>query len=90
MDNYICINGKKAELTEEQLKKLGIKLKMLSSFDRQDNGSTYYSIISTGEIAANKEHNNDYNCISHFSLQGGLLCLLCRYGLEAIRKGGCF
>ena len=27
MDNYIVINGKKAELTEEQLEKLGIKVK---------------------------------------------------------------
>ena len=26
MDNYIVINGKKAELTEEQLEKLGIKI----------------------------------------------------------------
>ena len=65
MDNYICINGKKAELTEEQLKKLGIKLETFSSFDRQDNGGTYYSIISTGEIAANEEHNNEYNCIQY-------------------------
>lgn len=65
MDNYICINGKKAELTEEQLKKLGIKLEMLGSFDRQDNGDTYYSIISTGEIAANEDQNNDYNCIHY-------------------------
>ena len=65
MDNYICINGKKAELTEEQLEKLGIKLEMLGSFDRQDNGGTYYSIISTGEIAANEEQNNDYNCIHY-------------------------
>ena len=65
MDNYICINGKKAELTEEQLKKLGIKLEMFGSFDRQDNGDTYYSIISTGEIAANEDQNNDYNCIHY-------------------------
>ena len=65
MDNYICINGKKAKLTEEQLKKLGIKLEMLGSFDRQDNGGTYYFINSTGEIVVNKEHNNDYNCIHY-------------------------
>ena len=65
MDNYICINGKKAELTEEQLKKLGINLEMFGSFDKQDDGGTYYSIISTGEIAANEEHNNDYNCIHY-------------------------
>ena len=27
MENYIVINGKKAELTEEQLEKLGIEVK---------------------------------------------------------------
>lgn len=61
MDNYICINGKKAELTEEQLEKLGIKLETSSSFDRQDNGGKYYSIISTGEIAVNGECHKDCN-----------------------------
>lgn len=67
MDNYICINGKKAELTEEQLEKLGIKLEMLGSFDRQDNGSIYYFINFIGEIVANEELNNDYNCI-HYNI----------------------
>lgn len=67
MDNYICINGKKAELTEEQLEKLGIKLEMLGSFDRQDNGATYYSIISTGEIAVNGECHKDYN-YNHYNI----------------------
>lgn len=61
MDNYICINGKKAELTEEQLEKLGIKLKMLGSFDRQDNGDRYYFINSIGEIVVNEEHRYDSN-----------------------------
>ena len=65
MDNYICINGKKAELTEEQLKKLGIKLGTPSSFDRQDNGDKYYSIISTGEIVINRECHKDYNCYQY-------------------------
>ena len=34
MTNYICINGKKAELTEEQLKLLGIELPNESPFAR--------------------------------------------------------
>ena len=67
MDNYICINGKKAELTEEQLEKLGIKLEMLGSFDRQDNGDKYYFINSIGEIVVNEEHNNDSNC-NHYNI----------------------
>lgn len=61
MDNYICINGKKVELTEEQLEKLGIKLGTSSSFDRQDNGDKYYFINSTGEIVVNEEHGYDSN-----------------------------
>ena len=61
MDNYICINGKKVELTEEQLGKLGIKLETFSSFDRQDNGNKYYFINSIGEIVVNEEHRNDSN-----------------------------
>lgn len=61
MDNYICINGKKAELTEEQLEKLGIKLGTPSSFDRQDNGDKYYFINSIGEIVVNEEHRYDSN-----------------------------
>ena len=34
MENYIVINGKKAELTEEQLVKLGIKIKKKTPFTR--------------------------------------------------------
>lgn len=67
MDNYICINGKKAELTEEQLKKLGIKLEMLGSFDRQDNGGIYYFINSIGEIVVNEEHRYDSN-YNHYNV----------------------
>lgn len=32
MENYIVINGKKAELTEEQLKQLGIEIEKKQSF----------------------------------------------------------
>lgn len=66
MDNYICINGKKAELTEEQLEKLGIKLETSNSFDRQDNGDKYYFINSIGEIVVNEEHRYDSN-YSHYN-----------------------
>lgn len=67
MDNYICINGKKAELTEEQLEKLGIKLETSNSFDRQDNGDKYYFINSIGEIAVNEEHRYDSN-YNHYNV----------------------
>lgn len=41
MENYIVINGKKAELTEEQLKKLGIEPKRKTPFDRVKKGGRY-------------------------------------------------
>lgn len=67
MDNYICINGKKVELTEEQLEKLGIKLETFNSFDRQDNGDKYYFINSIGEIVVNEEHRYDSN-YNHYNI----------------------
>lgn len=54
MDNYICINGKKAELTEEQLKALGIELPKSNPFERVcSNANEFYSfyyISSTGSV----------------------------------------
>lgn len=44
MDNYIVINGKKAELTEEQLEKLGIKGKAKNPFERVEEGNHYWWI----------------------------------------------
>lgn len=47
MENYICINGNKTELTEEQLKQLGIEEvkennpKRNNPFDRVDTGEPY-------------------------------------------------
>lgn len=54
MDNYICINGKKAELTEEQMKALGIELPKPSPFERVMNHANtfydYYFIGSDGSV----------------------------------------
>lgn len=49
MENYICINGKKAELTEEQMKALGIELPKESPFDRVVDGK-YYFINTDGTV----------------------------------------
>lgn len=48
MDNYIVINGKRAELTPEQLKALGIETEK-SPFEFDENGK-YYFITSLGNI----------------------------------------
>lgn len=50
MENYICINGKKAELTEEQMKALGIGLHKASPFDLKLD-KDYYFINSSGELS---------------------------------------
>lgn len=54
MENYICINGKKAELTEEQMKALGIELPKPSPFERVTNTANtfyeYYYIADDGQV----------------------------------------
>lgn len=47
MENYIVINGKKAELTEEQLKQLGIKTEKESE-EKMDN--PFNSKLEEGDI----------------------------------------
>lgn len=61
MKNYICINGKKAELTEEQLKALGIELPKRNPFERVVNNTVndfygYYFITSMGSINEAIDH----------------------------------
>lgn len=49
MENYICINGKKTELTEEQMKTLGIELPKTSPFNRvKYMRDAYFYIASDG------------------------------------------
>ena len=54
-DNYIVINGKKAELTEEQLKALGIEVSKKSVFDRVSEKDTYYYIDLAGNVCETKD-----------------------------------
>ena len=68
MENYICINGKKTELTEEQIKALGIKLpKTPSSFDRVREGQTFYYIGSDSNVGVTKECYSEFDnsCYRH-------------------------
>ena len=95
MTNYICINGKKAELTEEQLKLLGIELKA-NPFDRQKLQHHYYCITGTGKLHQSYElnqiedrelHNvgnycSDHDLMEQRRLQEVLNRLLWRYSME--------
>lgn len=50
MNNYICINGNKTELTEEQLKQLGIEVPKANPFNRAKLEEKYYCIDMCGKI----------------------------------------
>ena len=58
MENYIVINGKKAELTRAQLKQLGIELENKNPFERI-NGKTFYVIAEDGTLPDFKEDGSD-------------------------------
>lgn len=50
MENYICINGKKAELTAEQMNALGIELPKNNPFNRSEMRKIYYYISPVGIV----------------------------------------
>lgn len=56
-ENYIVINGKKAELTENQLKALGIKEELPFDIELNDK---YYYIDYIGEVGCT--YNYKYTC----------------------------
>ena len=61
MENYIVINGKKAELTEEQLKALGLEREIKSPFSKVNNKEKYYFITSIGIAMDNYDCNVNTN-----------------------------
>lgn len=95
MENYICINGKKTELTEKQMKALGIELTKTSPFDR-NIGKNYYTIDSTGEVFSTSDilhsvdtlryrtanYCTDSNILEQRALHETLNRLLWRYSME--------
>lgn len=61
-ENYIVINGKKAELTKEQLRQLGInaEVKKETPFTRHSD-ELYWHINSLNDIVGAHECDDDYN-----------------------------
>lgn len=49
MENYLVLNGKRIDLTQEQIKQLGLEIKKKSPFDRVEN-EDYFFIDYTGNI----------------------------------------
>lgn len=52
MENYICINGKKTELTEEEMKQLGIEKEPIDNFCVKIGEKNYY-IDAYGSVQQN-------------------------------------
>lgn len=57
-ENYIVINGKRVELTEEQMKQLGIEVKRNRRW-RAEKGGRYWLVTDRGTIAwCNEDDSN--------------------------------
>lgn len=61
MENYIVINGKRAELTEEQLKKLGIVTEKKNPFERAKKGDEYWTVVHNGDVFSYLEMNDEFD-----------------------------
>ena len=96
MTNYICINGKKAELTEEQMKALGIEVPKANPFKRVKDKTKYWVIHATGVVdwhydiddSCDNDHFNTANyctdkaILEQRALHETLSRLLWRYSME--------
>ena len=70
-ENYIVINGKKAELTNEQMELLGIKARK-NPFERVSKNEQYYNISNRTRIMSYTEREDDtdqglYNSVNYFN-----------------------
>ena len=79
MENYIVINGKKTELTKEQLEVLGIKTNE-NPFNRVEHGNLFYHIGPDGKIHKSYECKNrairiydDYYAAANYCIDEKLL-----------------
>ena len=63
MENYIVINGRKAELTPEQLKALGLTTEINNPFERVE-GNKYWFIDRLGGVDSYFDHNDQAD--NHF------------------------
>ena len=97
-DNYIVINGKRTELTEEQLKALGIEARK-NPFERVAAGDGYYFISYFGDVDGYTQandceddalfNNSNYFNDESFAQQVALHQLLYRKLLKFAYDNGC-
>ena len=70
-ENYIVINGKRAELTEEQLKQLGIEPPKANPFERVQINDIYYYIDTKGCVDSSTE---DHHEVDHMRFECANYC----------------
>lgn len=68
MENYICINGKKTELTKEQMKALGIELCDYKAPFKRVPGQRYYFTHGDGVVYSAVEKDSDLSDSVFFSV----------------------
>ncbi len=69
-DNYAVINGKRAELTDEQVKALGIEKK--NPFERVAKDDAYYTVLSSGSVGRMEDYldcqdDSQYDAVNYFN-----------------------
>ena len=92
MENYICINGKKAVLTEEQMVALGLKTPKANPFAKHPSEMDVYFINSMGRIQKDWDSNGLHYAVANYctdkaimeqrALHETLNRLLWRYSME--------
>lgn len=70
-DNYAMINGKRVELTDEQVKALGVEVRK-NPFERVEEYDTYYTVLSTGSVGSMEEYgdyqdDSQYDAVNYFN-----------------------
>ena len=60
-ENYIMLNGKRVDLTDEQIEKLGLKVEN-DIWKKQKYGETYYFISTCGDLVSDKDTLPIDNC----------------------------
>ena len=96
-NNYIVINGKKSDLTNEQMKLLGIKVRN-NPFERVSKNNSYYNISNRARVVCYTEEDDGtdrglYNSVNYFNdlqfaIQVGLHQLLYRKLLKFAYDNG--
>lgn len=64
-DNYIMLNGKRVDLTEEQLEKLGLNTSNTSEDFKPQFGREYFYINGVGEVIKDTEGHISYDAFRY-------------------------